>query len=110
MIFHTIQPTPGLSPAHRRRANRVGPPATALRSSYQGMLRTAGFVDIEARDDTEQYRATMLRWIAANERHAEAIRTVIGDDAYDDRLRSRHEMLSTIEDGLLSRFRYYSAR
>jgi len=74
------------------------------------MLRTAGFVDVEVRDDTEEYRATMLRWIAASERHAEAIRAVIGADAYTERLRSRYEKLSTIEHGLLSRFRYYASR
>jgi len=110
MVFHTIQPTPGLPPARRRLANSSGPPATAVRTSYQSMLRTAGFVDVEVRDDTDEYRATMLRWIAATERHAEAIRAVIGGDAYTERLRSRHEKLSTIEDGLLSRFRYYATR
>ena len=72
MVFHTIQPTPGLEPARRRRANGFGPPAVAVPTSYQSMLRTAGFVDIEVRDDTEEYRATQLRWMSASERYEAA--------------------------------------
>ena len=106
IVFHTIQPTPGLSPLHRRRANRSGPPATGVRTSYQSLLSTAGFVDVEARDDTEEYRATQLRWIAATERHEAPMRAAIGDDAYHDRHLKRQATLRAIDGGLLARYRY----
>ncbi|MCP3857495.1 MAG: hypothetical protein GY926_14755 [bacterium] len=109
-MFHTIQPTPGLSPSSRRRANRNGPPATAVRTSYQSLLTTAGFVDVEARNETVEYRATQLRWIAAGERHEAALRAAIGDEAYEQGRRESEAALRAIEDGLLVRYRYSATR
>ncbi len=110
MVFHTIQPVPGLPPLRRRHAHRHGPPGVALRTSYQSMLRTAGFVDVEARDDTDEYHATQRRWLDASQRHEAALRTAMGDDAYDERLATRHATLRAITDGLLARFRYSATR
>ncbi len=110
MVFHTIQPTPGLEPSRRRRANHVGPPAAAVRTSYPSLLNTAGFVDVDVRDDTAEYRATQLRWIAANQRHEAALRAAMGDDAYDERQTTRRATLGAIDAGLLARFRYLAAR
>jgi hypothetical protein len=110
MSFHTIQPTPDLAAAHRRKANRVGPPAAAVPTSYPSLLRTAGFVDIEPHDETDEYRSTQLRWMAASDRHEAGMRRAMGDDAYDERLAMRRQTSAAIEDGLLSRFRYTAAR
>ncbi len=110
IVFHTIQPRPGLSPSSRRRANRRGPPATGVRTSYQSLLATAGFVAVEVRDETEEYRATQLRWIAAGERLEIPMRAAIGDEAYDDRHLNRLAALEAIEDGLLVRYRYSATR
>ncbi|MFT7648411.1 MAG: hypothetical protein ACI8Y4_003163 [Candidatus Poriferisodalaceae bacterium] len=110
MVFHTIQARPGLSPSNRRRANRYGPPATGVRTSYRSLLSTAGFIDVEALDETEEYWATQLRWIAAAERYELPMRAAIGDARYYDRHRKRQAASRAIEDGLLARYRYSATR
>ena len=110
MGFHVIQPTPGLDRARRRRANSSGPPGVALPTSYQSLLRTAGFVDVVTTDVTAEYRATQARWIVATESREPAMRAAMGDDEYDERVIRRHEHLAAIDAGLLSRFRYLATR
>lgn len=110
MAFLTIQPTPGLDARQRRRANRVGPVAVAVPTSYESLLHTAGFVDVLATDLTGEYRSTQHRWIDATLRYGDAIREVVGDEAYDDRARTRHATLEAIDAGLLSRFLYTATR
>jgi hypothetical protein len=110
MVFHTIQATPGLSPLNRRQANRYGPPATGVRTSYRSLLNTAGFVDVEARDETEEYWATQLRWIDAAERYELPMRAAIGDEPYHDRHLKRRATSRAIEGGLLARYRYSATR
>ena len=110
MAFHSIQPEPGLAPARRRRANRRGPPAVAIRTNYPSLLRSAGFVDIESRDDTAEYLATQLRWIEACARHEEGMRAAMGDETFDESLETRVSTLQAIEEGLLVRYRYTAAR
>ena len=106
----TIQPTPGLPAGQRRKANRSGPPEVALRTSYPSLLQTAGFGDISETDVTAEYRSTMRRWLDATELHAAMIRQVIGDDTYEERAAQRQRDLRSIDDGLLSRFRYTATR
>lgn len=110
MIFQTIQPTPGLAPALRRRANRLGPPANAVRTSYQSLLTTAGFHEISALDQTSEYGATQRRWIEVSNRYEEELRATIGLEAFDERRADRRATLEAIETGLLSRFRYSARR
>ncbi len=109
-MFYTIQPGRGLSPADRRRAHRLGPPVVAVRTSYRSLLGSAGFVEIEASDETEEYRAAQVRWIAADDRYESAIRAEMGDEAYDERRRNRIAALQAIDDGLLVRYRYSATR
>ncbi len=81
-----------------------------MRTSYPSMLRTAGFTAIEQRDDTDEYRATQLRWMTASERYEEALRQAMGDDAYEERRTTRRTTLRAIDDGLLARYRYAATR
>ena len=110
VVFFTIQPTPGLAPAQRRRANELGPPGNAVRTSYSSLLRSAGLDELEVVDVTRDYERTQRRWIAATDRHEVGIRAAIGDDAYDELVVRRRVTMQAIEDGLLSRFRYLAAR
>ncbi len=110
IVFQTIQPTPGLPPRLRRRANRVGPPAGAVPTSYESLLRTAGFGDIVAVDQTAEYRATQRHWIDAAIRYEPGLRAAIGDEAYDERRSNRQATLEAIDAGLLARFRYSARR
>lgn len=106
----TIQPTPGLSPSHRRRAHAVGPPGVAVRSSYPRVLQSAGFVGVVATDLTSDYRSTQQRWIDASDRHEAGLRDAVGDDEFERRMAGRYETLRAIDDGLLSRFKYVAIR
>ena len=110
LAFLAIQPHPDLSSADRRRAHRVGPPHVAVRTSYAAMLATAGFVDITATDITAEYRTTQQRWLAAIARRDAAIRSIVGDDDFDERDRRRRATLAAIEVGLLTRYRFTATR
>lgn len=74
------------------------------------MLRTAGFTDITADDRTVEYRSTLEGWIDATGRREDAIRGIVGDEAYDTRAASRAANLAAIDDGLLARFLYTATR
>lgn len=110
LAFVTIQPMPGLSARRRRRANAVGPPAGAVRTSYESMLHTAGFVDITAEDRTAEYRSTQAGWLAAVDAREVAIRAMVGDEEYDTRRQNRLATAAAIDDGLLGRFLYTATR
>ena len=110
LAFVTIQSMPGLSPERRRLANRVGPPAGGVRTSYESLLHSAGFVEIAAIDVTAEYGATQRRWMAATDRLAEPIRRVVGAEAYAERARTRQATVDAINDGLLGRFMYAGTR
>jgi hypothetical protein len=79
-------------------------------TSYPSLLRTAGFTDIVATDVTGAYRATQQRWIDTYERHADALRDVVGHETFNDRAVSRRQTLEALDDGILSRFRYTAVR
>ena len=94
----------------RGEANQLGPNEVAVSSSYQSMLRTAGFAVISATDVTAEYRSTLRRWLDATDRHETLIRGGIGDDTYEERSAQRKRDLQGVDDGLLSRFIYTAAR
>ena len=110
IAFVTIQPRPGLAPADRRRANESGPPAVAVPTSYESLLRSAGFSEIVAVDLTAEYRATQRRWIDAMSRYEQPLRRSMGDTMYDERAEKRASTLAAIDAGLLTRYRYTARR
>lgn len=110
LAFLTIQPTPGLDPTRRRKAHWAGPPAVAVRTSYESLLQSAGFTDVVATDLTAEYAATQRRWMAAMDHHAAAVRDAVGDAAFDERAANRTITSDAISSGLLSRFRYTATR
>lgn len=110
IAFFTIQPRPGLDPRRRRKANRVGPAGVAVPTSYESLLRSAGFRGIDAVDVTSEYHACQRRWIDAMARHEGPLRDSMGDEMYDQRVRDRGATLLAIDEGLLSRFVYSATR
>ena len=68
LAFHAIEAAAGLDLSTRRKAHRAGPPAVAVRTSYQSLLHTAGFRDVEVTDLTAEYLATVRRLVAARDR------------------------------------------
>ena len=110
LAFHTIELPPGLTRAKRRRAILIGPPAVTVRTTYLGLLRSAGFIEIDAVDLTAEYLATQRRWLAATLRHEEGLRVALGDDASGERLEQRRRTAHAIEEGLLLRTLYTATR
>lgn len=110
LAFHTIEVTQGLTPAKRRRASSIGPPAVAIRTTYLGLLRSAGLIEIDAVDQTAEYLATQHRWLAATLRHEAGLRLALGSDAVGEGIERRRRTVHAIEEGLLLRTLYTATR
>jgi len=110
MVFTTIEPSPGLSRADRRRVARSGPSAVLARTGYNGLLATAGFTEVEHLDVTTDYRKTQQAWIDATRRRSPAVAAAMGDKALEQRLADRAAALAAVDDGLLRRSRYVAIR
>ena len=61
-------------------------------------------------DRTDDYKAAQAAWIEAMSRREAALRPLIGDDTYDQRLHDRRRTLIAIDDGLLVRVMYWATR
>lgn len=88
LAFHTIERPSELSARKRRRAISIGPPAVTGRTTYPSLLRSAGFIEIDAADLTAEYLATQRRWLAATHRHEEGLRSALGVDTGSRRNRA----------------------
>ena len=110
LAFHTIELPPELSASKRRRAISIGPPAVTVRTTYLGLLRSAGFAEIDAVDLTAEYLATQQRWLAATLWHEEGLRSTLGDDTVREGIERRRRTVDAIEEGLLLRTLYTATR
>lgn len=108
--FWTIHPTAGISARDRRRANEIGPPGCGLRSPHENLLTSAGFVDIDAVDASQEYAATIRGWLAAWAAREKRVRAAIGDAEHDRRVTNRTAALAAVEEGILSRTMYVARR
>ncbi len=110
LAFHAIELPPGLSAPRRRRAISIGPPAVTVRTTYPGLMRSAGFVEIDAVDLTAEYLETQRRWLASTLRHEVGLRDALGADAVRDGIERRRRTIRAIEEGLLLRTLYAATR
>ena len=101
-----IEIAPGLDAPARRRARAAGPVSVATSSTYASLLRSAGFVDIESIDQTDEYRTTAADWLRERQRHEQAYRRAIGDALYEERTSEGAVTVGAIDDGLLRRTLY----
>jgi hypothetical protein len=104
IAFYTIFIPPGVSEADRKRVLALGdPPELASTTSEEELLRSAGFVDIEETDKTNEYLRTARGWYEARERHAEELREIEGAQAFADGQENRRKRIGFIEAGLQRR-------
>ena len=94
----------------RRRIAKAGNPSVYTRSEQLGLLRSAGFVNIEATDVTDEYLRVQRAVYEANERHARALRRVQGRDVFEERQRNRLRTLEGIKAGILRRSLFVAER
>ena len=103
IAFYTIVVAPGLPVASRRRAAKAGPPQVSSPRDMGSLLGSAGFVGIEERDVTGEFRRVAQARRDANERHADGMRALQGEAEFAERQAERREQLKAIDAGLLRR-------
>lgn len=101
--FWTIHPAAGLSPRLRRIASATGPPQSAMRSTNERLLRSAGFGDIELIDVSAEYATTLRAWLAAWEAREQEMREAVGGADFDRRVANRNGALDAVDRGILKR-------
>jgi hypothetical protein len=99
--FLTIRVADGLSPAQRRRAVAVGPPAPGGPDGH-ALAERSGFTDVRTVDVTADYLATARMWLSARERLREQLRP-LGPQEYDDKIAQGRSAVLQIEAGRLRR-------
>jgi hypothetical protein len=73
-------------------------------------LASAGFVDIDEIDLTDEFVSTGRAWIDEWEEHAEELARLEGRAAFEERQRDRRVQLRAVEDGLLRRGLFSASR
>jgi len=108
--YLTIFTTPGLSKPDHRRAVRLGPRAVGSGREQADLLDAAGFVPIVVIDMTEDFLETTRRWLSHASELEGGLRRTLGDALFDEQQTDRMEMITAIEEGLLSRALFVGAR
>jgi cyclopropane fatty-acyl-phospholipid synthase-like methyltransferase len=108
LAYSTIFVAPDLPPSAHRRAVAAGPPAPTT-PDLAALTARAGFTDVAVTDRTDDYLATARAWLAARQRHRDALRPLDPDD-YDDRVTRGRGAVAAIEAGLLRRAEVVAVR
>jgi hypothetical protein len=70
---------------------------------YMPLVEACGFTAIEHSDITDAFLAIMRRWLEAAADLEDGLRSALGDDVFNDKLKSRKESLEATEAGDLLR-------
>jgi hypothetical protein len=103
IAYFTIFTTQGLSKQAHRRAVRLGPRAVASRRGQAELLGAAGFAEVVDTDVTPDFLETARRWVSFAGTFEGELRSVLGDALFDEQQADRAEMITAVEEGLLSR-------
>lgn len=90
-------------PEQERRRLRKEAPWRYSPAGQQDLLRSAGFVQIEERDVTDDYLRIQRALYEANARHERSQRRVQGAAQFEERQGNRRRTLEQIEAGMLKR-------
>ena len=110
IAYYNIFINDELSPDERRRRRGVGPPGVYTRAHQQDMLRSAGFVNIQETDVTEEYGRLQRALYEANKRHARSLRRSLGATTFDETQARRVRTSEGIEAGTLRRSLLFAER
>jgi len=110
IAYFNIFITHDIPEEERRRLRDVLGAERYTRAEQQGLLRTAGFTNIEETDATPEYERIQRLLYEANARHAPALRRVRGAAVFDDRQASRKRTLENIRNGVLRRSLFVAER
>jgi hypothetical protein len=101
--YFTIFTTPGLSKPDHRRAVRLGPRAVGSERGQTELLEAAGLDPIVVTDVTEDFLETARRWLSHASELEGGLRSTLGDALFDEQQTDRMEVITAVEEGLLSR-------
>lgn len=112
MAFYTIFIPSTLPEEMRRRVQREAPGQGEAysRASQPSLLRSAGFVNAEERDVTEEYLRTARAWYEARARRGDVLRKLQGDEIFESQQANRAKNIRAIEQGWLKRSLFIAAR
>ena len=111
LAFYTIFIPSGLPEAEYRRVVSLGdPPEVVSRASTSELLRSAGFVDFEEIDVTDEFLRTARGWYEAREGYASEMRELEGEAEFAESQASRKGRLEFIKTGLLRRSLFVAQR
>lgn len=111
MAFYTIFIPPGLSEAAYRRAVRIGARSVASwRREQQELLISAGFVQIEETDVSDEYLRIKRALLDARERYAPDLRRSQGEAEFAQMQKEQRAEAAAIEAGLLRRSLFVALR
>jgi hypothetical protein len=81
----------------------LGPRAVASNRVQSELVAAAGFVEVDETDFTEEFLETARRWLRFSRDLEPALRESVGNDAFEEQLTDRMDMVTAIEQGLLKR-------
>src|SRR5215217_6264569 len=100
MAVQVIHTAPDLSEGERRRAHQSGPWAVSSRHAADELMRRAGFVDVAAVDQTEQFRRTGAAWIREWDSYRDELAALYGEAEFYARQQERNKQQQATDDGL----------
>lgn len=104
LAVFVIAPAEGLDEADTSRAVEAGPEYVTADPGYESLFATAGFIEFELVDVTDEYAVTAAGWIDAWRREADELVALFGADEFRERQDRRLNALRVIEAGLLKRY------
>lgn len=110
IAYHNIFIAHDLPDSERRRIARRGNPSVYSRAGQQALLRSAGFVNIEETDLSDEYLRVQRALYEANARRARELRKTQGEAQFEERQENRRRSLQAIEAGRLRRSLFVAER
>jgi ubiquinone/menaquinone biosynthesis C-methylase UbiE len=109
MVFTVISIAPGLSREDHKRAVECGPEFIISETDYPTLLGQTNWTVLDCQDITMDYAASCRRNLQADEERKEALRTLIGTSAFDQRQVGWRSKITALDDGLLRRELFVAA-
>ena len=103
IAYYTIYVPPDLSASDYRRIMKFWPPAGTRKRSPTEMLESAGFIEVQERDVTKQYRKTSRGWLEGRRSRYDELAQAMGEDTLKGKIEEGKAILGSIKDGLLRR-------
>ena len=103
MAGYVIHTRAGLSAAAMERVDELVPMEVLADAPPADLAVSAGFSVVACDDVTDQFHTTSAAIVRARQEHEAALRTVDGDEVYEDDQRRKISVLAGIEESLIER-------